>query len=177
MKQISYSDLTLREQEAELVAACIDHEDALLTAISILPVDDFRSQEASDLRQVFYVLAGWYSSGTYDPETNRDSLALYFDEIYIDGLWCPFGVVKRYVRGLAQNIAAVYREQDEVIGNIRRLVDSGLVRASDDLMDAVYLHIKDNVFKSRIARFAPAKTAAESLAPPDMEAILKRVHR
>lgn len=100
----TFHDLSLRDAEAELVGACIDHEMALRIALILLPVDDFRSEAGYELRRVFYVLAGWLSKGIYDEETNRERLALYFPDLWLESIWCPFGAVDEYIEALCRAV-------------------------------------------------------------------------
>ena len=72
-------ELSLRQAEEELVGACIDREAALREALRGLAVEPFRSEAASVLGQVFYLLAGWLADGSYEESTNRDQLEAAFD--------------------------------------------------------------------------------------------------
>lgn len=116
----TFRDMTLIDAEAELVGAVIDHEHALLTALRLMPLDDFRSEHADELRRVFYVCAGWYDKGIWDRETNRERLALYFDDFWVDGLWCPWGAVPTYVEALCNAITASNGLLDDAVAATRR---------------------------------------------------------
>ena len=115
----SFRDLTLAQAEAEIVGAAIDHEHALLTALQVLPLDDFRSYRGADLRRIFYVLAGWYSKDTWDAPTNRDRLEHCFPTLPIDDYWCPSGTIPEYVRDLCQAVANSNRLADEAVAATR----------------------------------------------------------
>jgi len=107
-----FKDYRLVQAEEEAVAACIDNEAALRIALSILKVDDFRSEAADDLRMIFYAVAGWLANGTYDPQTNRDRLLGLAEnhagnnrdlpawEGYLEMLWCPWATSAEYVTTL-----------------------------------------------------------------------------
>ena len=114
-----FRNLTLAEAEVELVGAAIDLEHALLTALETLAVDDFRSERAADLRRIFYVLAGWYAKGRWDPLTNRERLQRYSPDVWIDGLWCPSGVIPEYVRDLCRAVTESNRLADDAVAATR----------------------------------------------------------
>ena len=111
-----FNDLTLREAEEEIVAACIESSDALEVALSILAVDDFRSEVAADLRIIFYTLASWYENGSFDPDENFNRLLLLSEaqagnnrdyEVwhgYLDMLFCPGTNVTGYVEELCRAV-------------------------------------------------------------------------
>ncbi len=124
----AFRSYTHAEAEAELVGACIDHEHALLTALRTLPLDDFRSEQTEELRRVFYVLAGWYSKGLWDRDTNRERLALYFDDYWIDNLWCDWGVVPEYVSALCNAIKGSNDLLDEAVAAHYRLKHTNPLR-------------------------------------------------
>lgn len=129
---IGFKDYTLRDAEWEIVGACIEHEHALLTAMRYLPVDDFRSEIAEDLRRVFYVLVGMYTRHSYDPKTNRDRLELCFPDLDIDGMWCPFGTSERYVEELVQAVSESNRLADCAVEAARAWQDRNpLMRAGE----------------------------------------------
>lgn len=129
MTGFTFRDLSLVEAEREAVGAAIDHEHALLIALSLLPLDDFRSEQAHDLRRVFYVLAGWHSQGRYDAGTNRERLTEYFDPFYLDDLWCPAGVLPEYTEALCAAIRDSNALLDEAIAVRRRWLDENPLRA------------------------------------------------
>ena len=128
----TFRTYTLRDAECELVGACIDHEVALLVALEELPLADFRSSEAYDLQRIFYVLAGWLERGTWDRLGNRERLAHYFDDYYLDGLWCPYGMIEAYVRTLCRAITGSNTLADEAVAaQHRRLFDNPLRRQDE----------------------------------------------
>jgi hypothetical protein len=110
MFETAFRAHSLVDAERELVAACIDHESALRIALDTLAVDDFRSHEAHELRQFFYVLAGWLAKGTYDGETNRDRLNELTGGDWAGWLewggllWCTYGVLPEYVQALCEAV-------------------------------------------------------------------------
>lgn len=124
MATYEVSSLDLQAAEAELIAACIDHEAALRIALRILPLDDFRSPAGELHRRLFYVLAGWLADGSYSHETNRDRLQTYFPEVDVEALWCSCGVVPGYVEAVAQAIVEHNRLADEALAAVRRWHDA-----------------------------------------------------
>lgn len=113
--------MTRTEAEAELVDACIEHEDALRSAMRLLPVDCFSGYRTRD---VFYTLAGWLAKGTYNPETNRDRLDLAFPgddfQLFLDDLFCPFPSSEEYAGALVRAVAKAQRLQVEADAAVRR---------------------------------------------------------
>lgn len=107
-----FKDYRLAQAEEEAVAAAIDSERAMRIALSILAVDDFRSEVGDDLRLIFYTAAGWLAKGTYNTRTNRDRLLGLAEnhtgnnrdlpawEGYLEMLWCPWACVPEYVTTL-----------------------------------------------------------------------------
>lgn len=116
-----FKDYRLAQAEEEAVAAAIDNEQAMRIALSILKVDDFRSECADDLRMIFYACAGWLAKGTYDPQTNRDRLLGLAEnhtgnnrdlpawEGYLEMLWCPWATSAQYVTALCTAITETNR--------------------------------------------------------------------
>ena len=129
--RFSFRDLTLAEAEAEIVGAAIEHEHALAIALSVLAVDDFRSERAEDLRRIFYVLAGWYAKDQWDAGTNRDRLERYFPEVWIDGLWCPSGVVPEYVQALCAAVTESNRLADNAVAATRAWYSENPIQPSE----------------------------------------------
>lgn len=113
----SFKDMPLLQMEREAVGAVIDHEHAVRIAASRLRVDDFRSHEADHLRQVFYVVLGWYEQGKWDDLTNRDRLEAYGLEN--DYLWCPWAVIPEYVEALCDAITQANALDDAAVEAVR----------------------------------------------------------
>lgn len=113
---LPFKDLSLREAEEEIVAACIESSDALEVCLGVLPVDDFRSEVAADLRIIFYTLAGWYENGTYNPDENFNRLLSLSEAStnnnrdyeawhgLLDMLFCPGTNVPGYVEELCRAV-------------------------------------------------------------------------
>jgi len=116
-----FKDYRLAQAEEEAVAAAVDNEQAMRICLSILKVDDFRSECADDLRMIFYACAGWLAKGNYDPKTNRDRLLGLAEghtgnnrdlpawEGYLEMLWCPWATSKQYVTALCTAITETNR--------------------------------------------------------------------
>lgn len=60
--------------ERVVVAAALDDDDALLTALELLPPLPFRSLEAPELHVAFYWAAAAWANGTFDGLENRNRL-------------------------------------------------------------------------------------------------------
>ena len=129
--RFAFRDLTLAEAEAEIVGAAIDHELALTTALLTLAIDDFRSELAPDLRRIFYVVAGWYAKGQWSAEINRPRLERYFPNVWIDGLWCPSGVVSEYVEALCAAVTESNRLADNALTATRAWWSENPLAASE----------------------------------------------
>ena len=113
----TFRDRSLLEMEQEIVGACIENSDALRWALACLEVDDFRSQEAAYLRQVFYVLAGWLSKGTWDDATNRDRLDAY--GLANEHLWSPLAMIPGYIEALCDAITTANQLDDLTVAAVR----------------------------------------------------------
>ena len=117
LSRFTFKDRTLLEMEQEIVGAAIENEDALRWALACLEVDDFRSQDAADLRQVFYVLIGWISKGEYDGTANRDRLDAY--GLAHEHLWSPLGMVPEYIEALCDAITSANQLDDLAIAAVQ----------------------------------------------------------
>lgn len=115
MSAFTFRHLTLAEAEEQIVGGAIEHEHALVTALEVLPPDFFRSERADELRQVFYVVAGWYSRGEWDRKTNGERLERYFPCGWIDDLWWPWAVIPEYVRDLCEAVVESNRLADAAV--------------------------------------------------------------
>lgn len=115
--KFSFKDVPLLQMEHEITGAVIDHADALRIAVKHLRVDDFRSEDADELRRIFYCVVGWYANGNWHSFTNRERLDSYGLEN--DHLWCPWGMIPEYVEALCDAITEANREDDAVLAAIR----------------------------------------------------------
>lgn len=116
--------LTRTEAEMQIFGGCIHHEHALVAALHQLPLEPFRSRDADEMNIAFYLLAGWLSQGTYDPETNEARLIAgarlwcYYPETaegFLDLCWTPEMAAPEYAGALVADLARANRLDDEAL--------------------------------------------------------------
>lgn len=112
----SFKDLTLRQAEESLVAACLDHEQALLESARELGPHPFRSEMTHELDRLYVWLLNAYISGAYDEQGNRSALAARYPD---DAWWIEEDLfdgataVAAYVCALVAALKATYLAQDK----------------------------------------------------------------
>lgn len=138
-----FRDLTLRQAEEALIAACLDHEHALLTAARELGPHPFRSEVAFDLDRYYVTLINAYISGSYHEQGNRDALAL----VYPDDAW-------RIQEELFDGNTAVAAYVDDLVAALRGTYD-----ALDDALRAARA-----LYETPVGYLAPLRDLARQQA-------------
>lgn len=165
MRPFVFRDLSLREAEESLVAACLDHEHAIVTAARELGVHPFRSEATFDLDRYYVTLLNAYISGSYDEHGNRDALAqLYPDEAWrvTDGLFDGNTAVAAYVDDLVAALRETYAAQERAVAAARALYETPIG----------YLAPLREIAK----REAEVRSATPQDTPPDWMRIRSRAH-
>ena len=127
LRPFSFRDLNLRQAEESLVAACLDHEHAIITAARELGVHPFCSEVAFELDRYYVTLINAYVRGAYSELNNRRTLAL----IYPDDAF-------RIETDLFDGNTAANEYVDALIAALRECYDAQIayVAAAEALADA-----------------------------------------
>lgn len=122
-----FRDLTLRQAEESLVAACLDHEHAIIAAARELGPHPFRSEAAFELDRYYVTLINAYLSGAYSEHGNREALAqLYPDEAWRirDELFDGNTAVAAYCDDLVAAMRDTYAALDAALRSARALYET-----------------------------------------------------
>jgi hypothetical protein len=125
----SFRDLNLRQAEEALVAGCLDHTYALVTAARELGVHPFRSECAFELDKYYVSLINMYISGCYNELGNREALALAYPEDAFrveDDLFDGNTAVDEYVDALVAALRETYDAQDEAVRAAMALTETAI---------------------------------------------------
>lgn len=129
MHPFSFRDLNLRQAEESLVAACLDHEYAIVTAPRELGLHPFRSDAAFELDSYYVTLINAYIRGCYSEAANRDILCVIYpeDSFHIqDELYDGNTAVSAYVDALIAALRETYDAQDMAVRAARALTETSI---------------------------------------------------
>lgn len=127
LRPFSFRDLNLRQAEESLVAACLDHEHAIVAATRELGLHPFRSEAAWELDRYYVMLVNAYVRGCYSESENRTVLALVYpdDDFRIkDDLYDGNTAVAAYCDALIEALRDTYDAQDTVVRAVMAITDA-----------------------------------------------------
>lgn len=129
MRPFLFRDLNLRQAEESLVAACLDHEYALVTAARELGAHPFRSEVAWELDRYYVTLINAFVRGAYSDLNNRRTLAIiYPDDSYRieTELFDGNTAVNEYVDALIEALRETYDAQELAVRAAEALTETAI---------------------------------------------------